>query len=95
MKNTFKNRGLSKTQAEEIANSQKDLGGISQKDMVITLNGSSSLDDRQKAYDALDPLSKFIVNEYLGNGTIEEAQQSIGYAIDNLTKAKDAIGLDW
>ena len=107
MKKLFENRQLSRNQARGIAHSQYDLGEKSQLDMRNALAGiipSKALADvnlkkeykrvidlRIEAFERLDPLSKFIVLEFLGNGSIEEAEASIGYAIDNLNRAKDAI----
>lgn len=94
----FDGRQLSRNQAKAISESQKDLGGKSQQDMALALGGRKGargwdelVKERIEAYKKLDPLSKFIVTELLGNGTIAESSASMGYAIDNLSKAINAI----
>lgn len=94
----FDNRQLSRNQAKAISESQKDLGRVSQRDMEIALSGllrpknySENMNKRLEAIERLDPLSKFIVLEFLGNSDIEQAQNSIQYAINNLQAAKDSI----
>lgn len=97
MKKLFESRKLSRYDAVLIAESQNDLGGMSQKDMRIALSGNKAetpkefLKERQKAFDQLDPLSQMIVKEFLGNGTIQEAVSSLEYAAHNIKKAIEAM----
>lgn len=97
MKTLFDNRQLSKDQANAIAVSQKDLGGNSKKDMAIALGGCKAKNNkemikaRMDAFNRLDPLSQFLVKEFLGNQTIEEAYYSISYAIANLRSARESV----
>lgn len=97
MKSLFDSRQLSRKQAIAIAKSQKDLGGKSQRDMAIALGGLPAKTHKQMikyridAFNRLDPLSQFLVKEFLGNQSIDQSYSSIGYAIANLRSAQASI----
>lgn len=99
MKTLFDSRKLSKDQATAIAESQKDLGGKSQKDMIIALGGArftgktyeELIKWRMDAFNRLDPLSQFLVKEFLGNQSIEQSVSSIEYATHNLKSAVESL----
>jgi len=101
MKNLFDKRSLSRVQAKAIADSQHDLGGKSKEHMAIALGGFAPAKDydellagRISAYEKLDPLTQFIVKEFLGNQSIEQSIDNINYAIANLKSAVESVKLE-
>jgi len=93
----FDNRQLSRTKAKLIVESQKDLGIKSQIDMATALGGIKDaktykelLSKRIEAFERLDPLSKLIVTYFL-EGSYEDAESSLNYAISNLSAAAQSI----
>ena len=93
----FENRQLSRRQAELIANSQKDLGGVSKKYLIIALGGikdAKNYDElvnaRIEAYNRLDELSQLIVDLCL-RSDIEGSYDNFDYTINQLSKVKDVL----
>ena len=78
------NKMLTVSQAIRIADSQFDLGVESKKKMALALTGSYNEEVRHKAYAELDPISKFIVEQILGDEDIDGAKTTTQYIIRNL-----------
>ena len=77
---------ISRNTANNIAESQFDLGGTSKKDMIIALSGlkkhnDESLNKRKRieAFERLDEISQFIVYQILDSDVVEER-----YIVDHL-----------
>ena len=98
MKTLFENRQYSRVQANKIAESQKDLGRIGQKNLIIALGGTKDAKDyddliqqRIDAYDNLDDLSQFIVKTFLESDDIETLEADVTYITGSLISAVESI----
>lgn len=87
----FDSRSLGVDTATKIAESQFDLGGKSKKDMIITLTGKYNTDQRKRAYNRLDELSKLIVSSFIKSDSLSSAQTDFDYYMECLKRAKASV----
>lgn len=85
------NKMITVSQAIQIADSQKDLGVPSKKEMVTALTGSYSDEKRHEAFSKLDPISKFIVSQILDDDTIEGSETTMRYLIKNIEAVRAVL----
>jgi hypothetical protein len=74
---------LTSEQALKIANSQKDLGGKSQEELAKVLSDEGEAE--------LDVLSRLIAVMIGDAEDLDEAEDNLSYAIEQLTKAMVAV----